>query len=161
MASDRPRPRLSNTLSTNHGGVAVVSAPGLLHSVVVNPSEPLTFESVCLRFSSYASSFVLLLIYRTGPLTTAFFDELSDVLDFLATLSVPLIVADDLNIHVERSQDPHSRLLLDTCSSHGLASSVFYSHRPLRPLALDLVASCAQTSTSLHHNYIQAGRNST
>ena len=79
---------------------------------------------MCLKFSSNASSFVLLLVYRTGPLTTAFFDELSDVLDFLATCSAPLIVAGDLNIHVERSQDLHSRLLLDTCASHGLTCRV-------------------------------------
>ena len=87
--SDRPRPRLlPNSLSTNHGGVAAVSAPGLLHSKVNITTDPLTFESVCLRLSSHSSSFIILLIYRTGPLTAAFFDEFSDVLDSIATLSL-------------------------------------------------------------------------
>lgn len=50
--------------------------------------------------------------------------ELSEVLEQLATLSGPSLVAGDLNIHVERPSDPHACSLIELMSSHGLACRV-------------------------------------
>ena len=123
--SDRPRLRACNdTLSTNHGGVLIMSKPQVYHHRVHLDHSPVSFECLCVRLSSGTSTCLVVLIYRTGPVTALFFNELSDMLDHLSTASSPLIVAGDFNIHIERPDDPNGRTLLDTLASYGLSSRV-------------------------------------
>ena len=123
--SDRPRPRASTpSLSTNHGGVAILSTSRILHAPVNLNIEFDSFEAVCTRISTGASQLVIILIYRTGPITTTFFNELSEVLNTIATFRAPLLVAGDLNIHVERDLDNHSRTLIDLMASYNLTCRV-------------------------------------
>ena len=83
-----------------------------------------TFESVCVRLTSGNASSVVILIYRTGAVTCLFFDELSELLDEMAVQSCPVVVAGDLNIHIERPDDPHARTLTDLFSDHGFSCRV-------------------------------------
>ena len=66
---DRPRPRPpseSSTLSTNHGGVAIVSVPGIRLSVIQLGVDPTSFELLCVRVVSHSSTSIVVLIYRPG-----------------------------------------------------------------------------------------------
>ena len=77
---DGPRPRSAESadLSTNHGGVAVIAAPGInLSPVNVAVDDPSTFEYVCARISTGQYSAIVLVIYRPGSsaVQPVFFDE--------------------------------------------------------------------------------------
>jgi hypothetical protein len=123
--SDRPRPRASTqSLSVNHGGVVVLSSSGIPHASVDLNSDFNSFEAVCARVSAGSSQLIMLLIYRTGPITTTFFTELSEALNIIATFRAPILVAGDLNIHVERDSDSHSRTLIDLMASYNLTCRV-------------------------------------
>ena len=61
--------------------------------------------------------------FRCHP-SSAFFDELSDDLLRLAVLDVPMIVAGDINIHLERQDESHSRRFTELLASFGLQSRV-------------------------------------
>ena len=102
----------------------VISKPQVLQTRIQLHSEPDSFEAVCVRLTTGSSSCVVLLVYRTGAITTLFFRELSSVLDHLSTYTCPLILAGDLNIHVERPDDPHARTLLEMLNSYGLTCRV-------------------------------------
>ena len=70
----RPRPRhLEASSGVNHGGVAVVAAPGVRLSSVDIGVQPTTFECVAARVTSGPSTCVVVVLYRTGPVTASFF----------------------------------------------------------------------------------------
>jgi len=60
--------------------------------------------------------------------TAAFFDDFQDLLDRLATFSLPVYVVGDFNIHFEQREngliDPHAAQLIDDLSAHGLSNRV-------------------------------------
>jgi len=64
------------------------------------------------------------LVYRTGPITSAFFAEFADVLERVATNVDPLYIVGDLNIRLDRTDDAWSRQLTDLWASYGLACRV-------------------------------------
>ncbi len=124
---DCPRPRPPNqlpSLATNHGGVVALASPGIRLSTVHVDVTPSTFEHLLFRVKCGASSNVILLVYRTGNISSAFFDELSAILDCAATFSDPFVVAGDLNFHMERITDPNTEKLLTIMSSYGLSCQV-------------------------------------
>ena len=57
--------------------------------------------------------FVLLAIYRLGSqaVTASFFDDLSAVLEWLATYACPVIICGDLNVHVDEPGDTNAARL--------------------------------------------------
>ena len=59
---------------------------------------------------------MVLLVYRTGVITSLFFEELANILDSVATYSSPFLVAGDLNIHVEHENDLNAQKLKDLFS---------------------------------------------
>jgi hypothetical protein len=91
---------IKTQLQTNHGGVAIMSGPNVKQTLVSLPFEPKSFESVCSFLSCGTVSYTLLLMYRTGPVSTLFFDELSQILNCISTKAHPIFLAGDLNIHV-------------------------------------------------------------
>ena len=121
------RPRATSAdLKANHGGVVIAAANGVrLQPVNVGKTRS-TFEFICGRITSCDVSCVVLLLYRPGSaaICAAFFEELSTILDQLATLNVPLIVAGDVNIHLERPDEPYSRRFIDLLATYGLQSRV-------------------------------------
>jgi len=85
------------------------------------------FENISGQITSNQPSCVVLLIYRPGSqsICSAFFDEqLSDVLQHLTVLNVPVIVAGDVNIHLERTDDTNSQRFTELLTSFGLQSRV-------------------------------------
>ena len=57
-------------------------------------------------------------------MTAAFFVDLADVLDRLATFVDPLFVVGDLNVHLERADDTTAAQLVDVLAVHGLSCRV-------------------------------------
>ena len=57
-------------------------------------------------------------------MTSAFFTELSDVVDRVSTFNDPILVIGDVNIHLDRPDDSASRQFTDTLAAHGLACRV-------------------------------------
>ena len=111
---DEPRPRLRrDTMLTNHGGVAIVTVQTVRQTPVIFPFVPKSFEVACSTLSYRTASYSLIVIYRTGPVTPTFFDELSKLLNCVATRAHPVFLAGDLNIHIERTDDPHVSSLLN------------------------------------------------
>ena len=115
---DRPRTRLrEDTLTTNHGGLAIVSIPRVSLRLLSLSFQPSTFECVCARVSYSSASCIQVLIYRTGSITSAFFDEISKLLESFVTFLEPIFVVGDFNVHIERL-DPNSSQLRDIFREH-------------------------------------------
>jgi len=124
---DRPRPRSHagvNSPSTNHGGVAAVAVAGVLLTMLDLGLKPDSFELLCVRVASGSSSCVIVLIYRTGPVMSTFFADLSDVLDRAVTYIDPVFLIGDFNIRLDRADDPASRQFTDVLTAHGLLCRV-------------------------------------
>ena len=123
---EQARPRIVNDMSTNHGGVGVAVSESARLQPVNTGSRRATFEHVSCQITSRQSSCVVLLVYRpeSDPICSAFFDELSDVLLHLTVLDVSMIVAGDINIHLERQDESHSRRFTELLASAGLQSRV-------------------------------------
>jgi len=124
---DRPRPCTSAATADttiNHGGVAVVTVPGVNLSTVSAVSDaPTTFEFVCVRVNVGQFSAVIAVDYRPGSaaVTSVFFHELSCVLDAVATFQEPIYVVGDFNIQLERDDDANTRQFVDLLASYGLS----------------------------------------
>jgi exonuclease III len=123
---DRPRPKTSSVsdLTTNHGGVTLVAAPGVgLAPVNVVDYIPTSFEMTCARLTSGFFSGIVVVIYRPGSaaVQSTFFEELAAVFDSIATHQEPVFVVGDLNIRFNRSDDPHARQLNDLVADYGFA----------------------------------------
>ena len=84
----------------------------------------MTFECVAARVVSGPSSCLVVAVYRTDTLTVEFYDELATLLDRLATFGDPLLLAGDVNIHMERPTEPHTVQFNDLLSSYGLIQRV-------------------------------------
>jgi len=98
---DRPRPRkVADTLAINHGGVAAVAKPGIRLTAL---DLGMALELLSVHVVTGSSSCVVLLVYRTGPITSAFFAKFTDVLDRVATNVHPLYIMGDLNIRLDLS----------------------------------------------------------
>lgn len=124
---DRPRPRsITDTLATNHGGVAAVGAPGVQLTLCDFGVRPLTFELLSVRVVVGTSSFIAAVIYRPGSSATspAFFNELVDVTGRLATFAEPVILVGDINIRLDRVTDPPTIQFDNVLAMHGLARCV-------------------------------------
>jgi hypothetical protein len=79
---DRPRPRSSvnvESLAVNHGGVAVVAAPGVRLTTANTDIHPTSFEHVSVRIVVNKSSCTVVVIYRPvlEAIQSVFFDELN------------------------------------------------------------------------------------
>jgi len=120
----RPRPRTVNDTSPNHGGVAVVAAPGIIISPLPSLSDqPTTFELVGDRVVSGRFSGIVITLYRPGSAAAlqSFFDELAAVLDRVATYQEPVyVVVGDYNIRLDCPDDPHAIQLRQLVESYGL-----------------------------------------
>jgi len=61
--------------------------------------------------------------------TSAFFTELSDVLDRISTFNDPTLVVGDVNIRLDRPDNSASRQFTDTLAAHSLACRVTVATR--------------------------------
>ena len=88
-------------LSTNYGSVAVVAVPGVRLTRLDVGIQCESCKLLCVCVTSASSSCVAVVVYRTGPVTSAFFTELSDVLDRVSTFNDPILVVGDVNVHLD------------------------------------------------------------
>ena len=103
----RPRTlRAEPSLAVNHGGEAIIAVPGIHITGIPVGSRAFIYECVAARLVSRQSACVVVLIYRTGPVTTKFFTEFAATLDRFLTYVDPVIIAGDANLHLERLYDP-------------------------------------------------------
>jgi len=92
-------------------GVAVVAAAGVRVAAVNLGVQPTTFECVDARITSSTSRcLVVVVVYRpaSAAVTANFFTELADMLDRVSTFVDLLVLAGDLNLRLERQNDPHT-----------------------------------------------------
>jgi hypothetical protein len=139
---DRPRPRLrADSLMTNHGGIVVAAVSGVRLMKLDLGVTPTTFELLCVRVAVGSSSFVAVIVYRPGSavISAAFFVEMSDVLDRLATFAEPVLLTGDVNIHLERSTDSDTGRFVEMLTARGLARIITDPTHSLGG-ALDVVA---------------------
>jgi Endonuclease/Exonuclease/phosphatase family len=122
---DQPRSRSCDDFSVNHGGVAIVAAPGLSLSPLPHGPPLSCFEASACLVSSGRRRVAIAVIYRPGShaVTSAFFDDLAAFLERLAVFSLPIFIAGDLNIRLDRSDDHHSVQLRSVFSAFGLLVS--------------------------------------
>ena len=123
----RPRSRQAEaSVRINHGGVAIVVAPGIHLTTVDVGFQPTTFEHVAARITSGTSSCVAVEIYRPGSaaVTSTFFDELAELLDRLSVSTNELVLAGDVNIRLEREADPDAAEFHDLIAGYGLTQHV-------------------------------------
>ena len=129
---ERARPRrLEATMKSNHDGVAIIAAAGLRLTAVSIGCSPSTFECVAARVTSGTSSCLIVVIYRPGSsaVTSAFFTELTGILDRLSTFTDPLVITGDMNIHLERTSDPDTVTFIELLAGYGLVQQVKESTR--------------------------------
>jgi hypothetical protein len=136
----RPEVSTHSLLLTNHGGVAVVGVPGVRVSLLNVVSDPSSFELLCTRITSGTFTCVALVIYRTGPVTSAFFEELSDALERIVGYNEVIYIVGDLNIHLNLEDDLNSRRLTELFDAFGI---VVHNTGPThdRGNRIDIVAS--------------------
>ena len=133
---DRPRPRSrADTLATNHGGVAAVAVPSIRLTRVDVGTKPGTFEMLCVCVSCGSSSCVVLIVYRSGSVTvtSAFFDDLVDVLDRVATPNAPVLVVGNVNIWLDWPTESDAKQFNEVLATYSLPTGSWHQHKPRRP----------------------------
>jgi Reverse transcriptase (RNA-dependent DNA polymerase) len=123
---DRPRPRAAtaNLKLTNHGGVAVLSSPGVkLTPVPTVTDSPSTFEFVCSRATAGQFKAIVTVIYRPGSdaIEQSFFDEVGSLLDCVAAFHEPIFIVDDFNVRLDRVADPGTCQFNELLACRGLS----------------------------------------
>ena len=108
-------------VSSVGGGTAILFKDAL-NLGIVNLTTCSTFEytAACIK-CTHDMKIVIVCIYRTGPLSRKFYEELNCLLQDMSVRYDSVIVGGDLNIHVENDI---GRELLDITTSYGLEQSV-------------------------------------
>jgi Reverse transcriptase (RNA-dependent DNA polymerase)/Endonuclease/Exonuclease/phosphatase family len=124
FVADRPRPRMYDDGSINHGGVVVVSRYPLAVTAV---EQSPTFELLCVRVVIGSESVVLAVIYRPSSLDVnqRFFDDFGGLLERLATLQARTFVVGDFNVHLEITDDAAAKHFRELIECYGFDSAPF------------------------------------
>jgi hypothetical protein len=119
--ADRPRPRIRDDMSSNHGGIVVFSSVFAQLSILPLDS-PSTFKTLCVRVTSGRRSEIVVVIYRPGSqaINSRFFDDVTALLDHVATFAAPVFVCGDFNVRFDRPDDQHAVRLRSLLTYHGL-----------------------------------------
>jgi hypothetical protein len=108
--ADSPKPRIRDDMSTNHVGIVVFwSAFGQL-SILPLDRPSTTFETLCARVTSGRRSQIVIVIYRSGSqaISSRFFDDVTALLDHVASFAAPVFVCGDFNVRFDRSDYQHA-----------------------------------------------------
>ena len=122
---DQPRPRArQESLSCNHGGVAILAVPGFRLKPLKMNVSPTTFEFVGGRITSGSYNCSIVVIYRTGVITNTFFSEFSDLLDRISVMNEDVVVAGDFNIRLEKLEEANTKTFGNILNDHGFIQCV-------------------------------------
>ena len=110
----------------NHGGIAVVSRPGIRVVKLSVKVRVTTFEHLCCRATIGGASSILIVLYRPGSSSPSseFFTEFTGLLEHMSSVALPVTITGDLNIHFEREGDVHARKTIDILNTFGLIQRV-------------------------------------
>jgi exonuclease III len=99
----------STKLTTNHGGICVFCRSLFRVRTIALPPYN-TMEALALTINSSVLSTALIAVYRPGSqhVTSAFFDELSDLIERCSSFSQVIIVG-DINIHLDCTESTTSQ----------------------------------------------------
>jgi Endonuclease-reverse transcriptase len=125
---ERARPRedaADANLLTNHGGVCLFYH-STLHAKQIVFADYLTFEYVAVYFTGSTLTLLFIVLYRPGSVIASaqFFDEFSDLFERASVYASSLIVAGDVNIHMDEITDPKTIKFIEILDSHGLVQHV-------------------------------------
>ena len=122
---ERARPG-SDPQKVNHGGVAVYFKSGFKAKIIPLQSVPTTFECLCISKAKNRGPLTVLAVYRPGSeaITGTFFDEFSELLETVSTFNSQLLIAGDINIHVDDSNDIHAKRFNDIIHDYDLVQCV-------------------------------------
>ena len=114
------RPRTS-AKQPRGGGVIIYFRDHFVVKKIESIPQQTTFEFVCASLSTPSGPVIVVCIYRPGSSLpdSTFFYEFSSFLKTVATFNSQLVIAGDLNIHLEDDQDPHCiqfNRLLESCA---------------------------------------------
>jgi len=122
------RPRHDADLTSvrvNHGGVCLFHHSSL-KAKCVDFGIFKSFEYISAYVSGSTLTLLVIVIYRPGSVTVSelFFDEFSELLDRTATYASSLVIAGDINIHLDISTDHSTVKFNDILDLHGLIQHV-------------------------------------
>jgi len=111
-----------------------------------------TFDAVAVSAHRAGFNATVVAVYRPGSrsVTQSFFNDFSDLLERLTTLSAPLMIVGDFNVHVDDSTDIQAGKLHDIIASHILHQHVT-SPTHTQGHTLDLVITDGNQTISVHH----------
>ena len=103
----------------NHGGIAAVLRSDIRFRQHKPKAPSKTFESMAFTVSSAPSTMAILVLYRPGSarISNEFFEELTEYLESIALYKCQILIAGDLNVHVERRDDAAAIRLLELLRS--------------------------------------------
>ena len=135
---DQPRPvdpSSTRAPRTNHGGVAIFSSDRFSGKRLNLGFSPTTFELLACSLRSSSIIYTQVVIYRPGSeqVTDRFFDEITTLLEIVATFQSQVVISGDFNIHVDDPNDRHGHHLLEILDSFGTEHHRFNTQR--RPYA--------------------------
>jgi hypothetical protein len=150
----RPRSlKHSHSTKANHGGVCLFYRNTLQVNRVMLGNYS-TFEYVSGRVHSSCLSVLIIVIYRPGSTTakTEFFEEFSDLLGRAVTNSMSLLLAGDINIHLDDLLDTNTVKFKHLIALYGLSQHVSTpTHRDGH--CIDVLVSCSGVNVASVHVY--------
>ena len=113
--------------------MAIVAPTNIRLEKLACNHEPTTFEYLSACVTSLGALCVIIVIYRPGSqaVSSVFFEELTHLLKRLSTLQ--LVLTDDMNIRLDRPDDPHTLRFNDILTSFRL-SLVQHAQQPTHNL---------------------------
>ena len=99
----------------------IVSVPDVHLSVLQLGVSPTTFELLCARVTVGKVAAIVAVIYQPGSetVTPSFFDDLAETLDRVAGYNEQIYVVGDLNVRLDRGDDPNSQRLTALLDVYG------------------------------------------
>jgi hypothetical protein len=122
----RPRVNADDvSMLTNHGGVCLFYHR-TLHAKRVVFVKYLTFEYVAVYLTGSTLTLLFVVLYRPGSVIASaqFFDEFADLLERSSAYASSLMVAGDVNIHLDDTTDPMTIKFSDILESQNLVQHV-------------------------------------
>ena len=126
---DQPRPvdpSPTRAPRTNHGGVAIFYSDRFSGKRLNLGFSPTTFELLACSLRLSSIIYTQVVIYRPGSeqVTDRFFDEITTLLEIVATFQSQVVISGDFNIHVDDPNDRQGHHLLEILDSFDMVQDI-------------------------------------